>query len=347
MINTKDISVIVQGAVDNQVTPKALKSIRTYLPDAEIILSTWEGTDVSGLDYDIVLLNKDPEAYIYYWKNKRQNNVNRQLVSVQQGLKRATKKYVLKIRTDCVLDNTAFLLHFDLFNHFNPDFKIFQHKVLACSVCSREYACGTGLPVPFHVSDFWFFGLAEDIRNYFDETPLMTKEQAAEWHHKFPDRTPDYQCFWAYPPEQYYAVSWAKRHFDNIQFDDWSEWTLELFNLSQNIIYNNFIFLDYKRSGILSEKHKSVFFNDDESGRIYYDTFIKRYISLFGENALPNIYLKEPIKIKKYIVKLKKHCHNFIVPIKKIIRWIGEPLAILWYGLKIIIHTVTQIHKLF
>ena len=59
-IDTKDISIVVQGAVDPKNTPKCLTSIRKYLPGAEIILSTWEGTDCTGLDYDVLVLNKDP-----------------------------------------------------------------------------------------------------------------------------------------------------------------------------------------------------------------------------------------------------------------------------------------------
>ena len=53
MIDSKDISVIVQGPINKKETPKCLKSIRKFLPEAEIILSTWQGTDISNLDYDI------------------------------------------------------------------------------------------------------------------------------------------------------------------------------------------------------------------------------------------------------------------------------------------------------
>ena len=41
-IDTNDISVVVQGAIDQINTPKCLRSIRKRLPGAEIILSTWE-----------------------------------------------------------------------------------------------------------------------------------------------------------------------------------------------------------------------------------------------------------------------------------------------------------------
>lgn len=96
MIDSQDISVVVQGAISKEETPKCLKSIRKFLPNAEIVLSTWEGSDVSFLNglYDILLLNKDPGAG-YYYKTEttvKYNNINRQLFSTQKGLKKSNKK---------------------------------------------------------------------------------------------------------------------------------------------------------------------------------------------------------------------------------------------------------------
>lgn len=62
VIDTKDISVVVQGAIDKGYTPLCLKSIRKYLSESEIILSTWEESDVENLGYDVLVLNKDHEA---------------------------------------------------------------------------------------------------------------------------------------------------------------------------------------------------------------------------------------------------------------------------------------------
>ena len=59
-IDTKDISVVVQGAIDKGYTPLCLKSIIKYLPESEIILSTWEGSEVDNLDYDVLILSEDP-----------------------------------------------------------------------------------------------------------------------------------------------------------------------------------------------------------------------------------------------------------------------------------------------
>jgi hypothetical protein len=78
MISDKDISVVVQGPIHKQdnLTKRVLESVRTHLPNAELILSTWKGSDVDGLDCDVLLLNDDPGAINGY-------NVNRQIVSTR------------------------------------------------------------------------------------------------------------------------------------------------------------------------------------------------------------------------------------------------------------------------
>ena len=70
MIKSTDISIVVQGSVENrEETIKCLNSIRKILPQAEIILSTWEDSDIVNLDYDKLVLNKDPGA-VYYEKRR-------------------------------------------------------------------------------------------------------------------------------------------------------------------------------------------------------------------------------------------------------------------------------------
>lgn len=54
-IDTKDISVVVQGPIDEELTILCLNSVRKYLPDSEIILSTWKNSNIKNLDYDILV----------------------------------------------------------------------------------------------------------------------------------------------------------------------------------------------------------------------------------------------------------------------------------------------------
>ncbi len=109
-INTQDITVVVQGAVDKKNTKLCLESIRKYLPGAEIVLSTWKDTDVTKLDFDKVVLNPDPGGYKDKYVNTFTNNTLRQLISTQNGIKRATRKYIIKIRSDLILKSNPFII---------------------------------------------------------------------------------------------------------------------------------------------------------------------------------------------------------------------------------------------
>ena len=104
MTLSKDISVVVQGPIHTQdnLTKRVLESVRTHLPDAELILSTWKGSQIDGLDCDVLLLNDDPGAINGY-------NVNRQIVSTRNGLQKATRTYAVKLRTDMQLTGTGFI----------------------------------------------------------------------------------------------------------------------------------------------------------------------------------------------------------------------------------------------
>ena len=74
-VNLEDITFIIQGKICNkdkyhrESTKHALKTIRKNFKKSQIILSTWEGEDVSGLEYDKVIFNKDPGALSYLRKS--------------------------------------------------------------------------------------------------------------------------------------------------------------------------------------------------------------------------------------------------------------------------------------
>src|SRR5574344_632380 len=120
MIKSRDISVVVQGAINKKETSKCLKSIRQFLPDAEIILSTWEDSDVTNLEYDILVLNKDPGGFKHDF--------------AIQNIKRSKNTYILKLRSDLILKNANFLNYWDKFDTYNLQYKLFKHRVLSSSL---------------------------------------------------------------------------------------------------------------------------------------------------------------------------------------------------------------------
>lgn len=42
MIDSKDVSVVLQGAIDYRCTSDVVRSVRKFLPDSELIVSTWK-----------------------------------------------------------------------------------------------------------------------------------------------------------------------------------------------------------------------------------------------------------------------------------------------------------------
>ena len=115
-----DITVVVQGPTvgkpgsppRERLTHLCLERVRKHLTGAEIILSTYHGSDVTGLSFDILVESEDPGATAYYDGPSRVNNVNRQIVTTRAGLSRATRPYALKIRSDLLLEGNGFLRQF-------------------------------------------------------------------------------------------------------------------------------------------------------------------------------------------------------------------------------------------
>lgn len=172
LISGKNISVVVQGPIQRQdsLTRRVLESVRTHLPDAELILSTWKGSDVSGLNYDILLLNDDPGAI------NGNNNVNRQIVSTRNGLEKASRKYAMKLRTDTLLTGTGFLDAFERYPERRDDFKVFEHKIVIPTLYTRNplrVSFYSGLSFFFHPSDIFQFGLKTDLWSLWN-IPLST-----------------------------------------------------------------------------------------------------------------------------------------------------------------------------
>lgn len=65
MIPSEDISIIFQGAIHPIWTKIACKSAREHFSKATIILSTWEGSSVDGIEFDSVIFSKDPGGFPY------------------------------------------------------------------------------------------------------------------------------------------------------------------------------------------------------------------------------------------------------------------------------------------
>ena len=327
MINSNEISFILQGPINKVETPKCLESIRKYLPDAEIILSTWNGQDISGLDYDILVQNEPPIApLIEKIKHKTNyNNMNRQLLSTQEGLKKASRKYAMKFRSDLILTSNKFLEYFDKFQQRTGEYNLFERKILIATLFTRfNKKFGKQherIKMPFHISDWWLFGLREDLDKYFLYTPLVKEPEFTNYFslgENKSKKTPYGKAMFKFAPEQYFGYECFTRNFPDIYMEDAADYSDELMGKFRKCLVDNFIVLEFEQSGIYLNKYpysKNEKFSGDQYIGLYnfhrYEEEYKKYCDSNYEITVHSP-LFDNEKLGYALLRIYKHIEKLI-----------------------------------
>jgi hypothetical protein len=177
MIDHKEVSVIIQGPYYPSITEFAIERVRRVLPGAEIIYSTWNGTKYRSEYVDKYVESEDPGAEAVFDNPRILHAANRQIVSTCAGLRLASRRYALKIRSDLYLLNDNFLKKYHIFPSRESDFRVLTERVIISTSFTpnprRE-------PKPFHPSDWFYFGLHEDLLRIF-EVPLCPEPQTSRY----------------------------------------------------------------------------------------------------------------------------------------------------------------------
>lgn len=326
---TNDISVVVQGLVEPIVTSRCLKSIRKFLPNAEIILSTWQDTDLSSLNglYDKLVLNKSPEAIVFDDKTQKINNLNRILLSSKTGIDAATKKYVLRIRSDLILKNDNLLKLFDNFPVRNQKSVLFKQKIFAYEKFSLKYNKKKNIKqrMLFHISDWCYFGLKEDLQELFN-IPLVQEPDFSRYFDYHKKNTDDIHSSrtWRMSPEQYITSTNTKKVFKNINFDNYLDVTDENIKYSEDFIINNFRVFSASKWGITTQKnlykniHMKVYCPFDYYSELEQLIDYQKYCDK-SFNCKKQIFLNKLWQIK-YYPQLRKHFFSiyYTKPSKKL-----------------------------
>lgn len=132
------------------------------MPCAKIILSTWEGSDIEGLDFDEAVLSADPGGFpAQNIKNPVICNVNRQIVSTRNGINAVDTPYAAKLRTDFCIEHSGFL---DWFFRYSEKDNV-EHRVIVSDKFTRNPRIVTRrIRRAFHPSDIFLFGYTEDLK---------------------------------------------------------------------------------------------------------------------------------------------------------------------------------------
>lgn len=196
-MDARNISVVVQGPLD-QVPPegpvhrqaaRVLASVRLHLPGSELILSTWRGSDCQGLDCDILVENEDPGT-IHFPPVAEMRNLKRLIVSTRNGISRASRPFLLKLRTDTMLHGDGFTRFWGLHPARSEAYRFLKDRVVNCNIVAQSPHRHPGaLP---HPSDWAFFGRREDVAALLD-TPLPDPEDLLRRHgaSSAPSMTPE------------------------------------------------------------------------------------------------------------------------------------------------------------
>lgn len=165
-----ELSVVVQGpCLRVPAEPgapsidEAIASIRRSFPGAQVIVSTWLGSDIAGLDADDIVLSPDPGSLQH--PMHLPNNVNRMTTSTANGLAAATRPFCIKTRNDVLFVSDDLIRH-DLNNAA-------EHLSLERRIWSSGARLDTSLR-PFHPCDMIQYGLTEDLRRLWD-TPSWSE----------------------------------------------------------------------------------------------------------------------------------------------------------------------------
>ncbi len=188
------------------------------------------------------------------------NNANLQIVAAQAGLAAATGRYVLRVRSDLIFSDRAFIDQY-LAGVAMPRGKaaVFASRVLISTLYTLNPF--TYERMPLHYSDWFHFGLLEDVRQIW-AVPRMTYAEATWYktHKCVPDSTLDervivprraveqhilYHCFRKLVPELV-----LEYHNDRTSID-----------LTLDLLVDNFVVCDLVAANCVFDKYRMDFDN--------------------------------------------------------------------------------------
>jgi hypothetical protein len=223
------------------------------------------------------------------------NNVNRQIVSSVAGLKKATRTYAVKVRSDIFFTGSGFLDFFTCYPKRSDEMKLLQERVINCSQYAKNPR--RHFPFPFHPGDWFSFGLREDLLTIWD-IPLCNDQEISRWFETHP--RPVYDLFphllLKFFPEQYMWLMFLNK-FVSYSIDypwDASEKNIRDTELS---FANNLIFLSPEQISIRSPKHKlstddwATIYTHSEWERLYRDYCDPKHVVTFDwETCAKDMY---------------------------------------------------------
>lgn len=341
--SAKNISVVVQGVMCSY-TASVLQSIRRHLPQAEIVLSTWKGQSLDGLEADFILQNEDPGGCVCSESGMLQN-LNRQLVSTRNGVKTATREYILKLRTDTLLTGNRFLSYWDQFPKREEDFSVFSHRILICSFYTRP-ARWKKQAYLFHPSDWVSFGTKEDMLLLWD-IPEVQEPDFSQFFMKDCQVKKSLNQNWQRLfPEQYFWLACLKKQGINTGVETQHDYSEDLAILSNHYLHNNFLTLEYQdQFDIYNMKYKCKFCDSKIQHFRQFLLFYKQNCDYNYKISVWSVY-RELLEIEDDMDKIKFHIFRILRHRRRPLEVLGQTFGIFYYMIMIVVKSLRNSYKL-
>jgi hypothetical protein len=299
-IDSKIISVVVQGLSvgmeesdpKKRYTDRCLKSIRKYLPDAQIIFSTWQRCDTTGLECDEIIKGEEPEPIYMAFVDGRTKlmTVNNQIISTNNGLRVADREYVLKVRSDLELKGIGFIKYFLKYNGKSGGEFLKKRVVVLPTYNPRRRA-----KILFDPSDWMFFGLTEDIKNIFKVPEMKVDQLRGEKINGY------YPIFENSEAEQYIWTSFLSKYI-TVNLRHPGDFSTELMEISEKSYARNLIMLPAQKANVKCLKMPNAGYGARPwlSQGLYTFNEYKKIYNIYNEKKV--FYLPNPFESLAYYI---------------------------------------------
>jgi len=255
-LKKSDLSFVVQGPIIQNVTSRVTQSIRKYFNESVIIISTWPEQNLIGVEYDKLIINKDPGSFYRDDVNRILHNGNRQIVSTIEGLKAADTIFSVKIRSDIEFINTNLLDLLEKANTYqayDSNWKFVKNRVLITNVTSVNP--NKVEKIPFCPCDWIYAGFTSDLINIWS-IPLFKEPEMTRWYetHSKPQTHPFPTSLALFQPEDFIWSSFIKKH-RRINYNYLGDISGDNIEQSERSLANNLIIFNNKQLGIKCTKH--------------------------------------------------------------------------------------------
>ncbi len=222
------VGIVLQGPIDRNedFTINTIRLFRHIYPEVKLVFATWKG-ELNESEKRIIkeqkceLLELESCPPEFKGKGRKIGHLNNQLLSSLEGikiLKRMGAEYVLKIRTDVRLYKYDFIPYFmNLISQYP-----YVGKIQNCRLLNVSFL-NTLASVPFHMSDFIWFGEIEDMERLYsipnrkkevlDKISNMTNEEIETHTAMFWERSHTYNP---------HDVQWLNPTNENIEIFQYS-----------------------------------------------------------------------------------------------------------------------------